>query len=37
MMLEIKNYDLLRKYIEIYIDTGNEDILRILKDVRKFS
>lgn len=35
MFLEIKNYDLLEKYIQIYIETGNEDIYRILMDVKK--
>lgn len=36
MWLEVKNKELLQKYIDIYIETGNEDIWNILKDVRKF-
>lgn len=35
MWLEIKNKELLGKYIEIYINTGNEEVWNILKDVRK--
>lgn len=33
MLLEIKNYELLEKFIEIYIETGNEEIYQILKDI----
>lgn len=35
MLLPIKNYDLLEKYIEIYINTGNEEVWNILKDVKR--
>lgn len=35
MWLPIRNYELLQKYIDLYIETGNEDIYRILMDVRK--
>lgn len=37
MYLEIKNPELLEKYINIYIETGNEDIWNILKDVKNIS